>query len=250
MAKKQAGVSFLTKDLVKMARVISKYVRFLDPAIVAAIVEDNRENSHDWRFRLSVRGVDPSLYLWEGSACCFPGVRRYLNEEKGAWQNGPKVFKDALALDHDEYPRSVWSALMPRRAAEFEGQRYGIFHPLNHKAINVQVDASLEVNTYLKGRGLYGLFTSAANIAYAPNVLIGLMNTEHWLRTLFVERQTALYASVGAILPPRVSVRRDKGEWNLKAFEWAPYESADSAHIAAFLAERRARIDALLKREP
>ncbi|MDR2419331.1 MAG: hypothetical protein LBD79_09815 [Treponema sp.] len=57
---------------------------------------------------------------------------------------------------------------MPRCAAEFEGQRYGIFHPLNHKVVNVQVEASLE------GCGLYGLFTSAANIAYALNILMAL----------------------------------------------------------------------------
>jgi hypothetical protein len=248
--------SFQPKDMVKMARVITKYVHFLDPAIVAAIVEDNRENSRDWRLRLSAQGIDPRLYLWDGSSCCFPGVRRYLDTEqgvwrRGTWQRGRKEFRDALALDCDEYPRWVWSALMPERAAALERQRYTIFHPLNHKVINAQVEASLEENKYLDGRGLYGLFTSAANIAYAPSVLIALMNTDHWLRTLFVERQVQLYAAVGAILPPRVSVRRGAGEWNLKAFDWPPCEGVvDSARVQAFLAARRAKLEALLACAP
>ncbi|MDR1326645.1 MAG: hypothetical protein LBK00_11485 [Treponema sp.] len=247
----ETDCAFQTKDLVKIARVITKYVHFLDPAIVAAIAEDNRENSRDWRLRLSALGVDPRLYLWEDSACCFPGVRRCLDAEKGVWRRGRRVFRDALAVDYDEYPRWVWSALIPERAAEFEGQRYAIFHPLNHKVINAQVEASLEENRYLDGRGLYGLFTSAANIAYAPAALIALMNTEHWLRTLFVERQAELYAPVSTMLPPRVRVRRSPGEWNLKAFDWAPCEGvADSACVRAFLEARRVKLDALLAHNP
>jgi hypothetical protein len=155
------------------------------------------------------------------------------------------MYRDALALDFNEYPRWIWSALVPELTAELEAQHYAIFYPLNHKVINAQVQASLEVNTYLQGRGLYGIFTSAANIAYAPNVLITLMNTNHWLRTLFLERQAELYGSVSAILPPQVSVRRGVGEWNLKAFEWAPCEG-DSAQVQAFLAARRAKVEALL----
>jgi hypothetical protein len=249
MDKKQAEAGFLfqDKDLLRIARILTKYVRFLDPAIVAAIVEDNRLSARDWRLRLSARGVDPRLYLWEGAACCFPGVRRYVDAEKGAWKSGRKVFRDALALDFNEYPRWVWSALMPERSAALEAEGYGIFHPLNHKVINAQVQSSLEVNKYLHGRGLYGLFTSAVNMTYAPNVLISLMNTNHWLRTRFLERQAELYGPVSAILPPQVSVRRGVGEWNLKAFEWAPCEgAADSARVRAFLAARRARVNALL----
>jgi hypothetical protein len=75
------------------------------------------------------------------------------------------------------------------------------------------------------------------------------MNTNHWLRTLILDRQAELYGSVSEILPPQVSVRRGAGEWNLKAFEWAPCEgagAADSARLPALLAARSARINALL----
>jgi hypothetical protein len=261
MDKKQAAVCspFQDKDLMKMARVVTKYTRFLDPAIVAAVSDDNRRYADDWSARLSAQGVDPRLYLWGGSACCIPGVRRYVDAEKGAWKRGRTVFKDALALDSNEYPRWIWATLLPERAAELEAQDYIIFHPLNHRVINAQVQASLEVNTYLQGRGLYGLFTSAANLVYAPNVLIALMNSNHWLRTLLLERQAELYGAVSAILPPQVRVRRSEGEWNLRAFEWAPCEGAGGAgdasgvasvRMQSFLAARRVKVDELLACTP
>jgi hypothetical protein len=248
MDKKQAAVCcpFQDKDLMKLARVVTKYVRFLDPAIVAAVSDDNRRCADAWGARLLAQGIDPRLYLWDGSACCIPGVRRYVDAEKGAWRRGHTVLKDALALDSNEYPRWIWATLLPERAAELEAQDYTIFHPLNHRVINAQVQASLEVNTYLQGRGLYGLFTSAANIVYMPNVFITLMNTNHWLRTLLFERQMELYGVVSALLPPQVDVHRGAGEWNLRAFEWAPCEGAEAAWLPSFLAARSAIVDELL----
>jgi hypothetical protein len=234
----------------RLARVVTKYVRFLDPAIVAAVSADNRRCVGDWSARLLAQGIDPRLYLWDGSACCIPGVRRYVDAEKGAWKRRDKAFKDALALDSDEYPRWIWSTLLPDRAAELEAQDYIIFHPLNHRVINAQVHASLEVNVYLQGRGIYGLFTSAANMVYMPNVFITLMNTNHWLRTLLLERQAELYGLASALLPPQVNVRRGVGEWNLRAFEWAPCESVSAAWLPSFLAARGVLVDELLACNP
>jgi hypothetical protein len=42
------------------------------------------------------------------------------------------------------------------------------------------------------------------------------MNTNHWLRILFLEWQVELYASAGAILPPYMNIRRGAGEWKSK----------------------------------
>jgi hypothetical protein len=56
--------------------------------------------------------------------------------------------------------------------------------------------------------------------------------------TLAAERQAQFYAAVSA--------RHGAGEWNLKAFEWAPCEGvADSARVRAFLAARCAKREAL-----
>jgi hypothetical protein len=246
MDTKQAYSPILDKDIVKMARVITKYVRFLSPRIVAAVAADNRQHAEAWRERLKARGVDPRLYLWDGSSCCFPGVRRHADQEKAAWKAGARPFRDALALDFNEYPQRIWTELAP----EVDAQGYTLYHPLNHLVINAQIWASLEENDYLQGKGIYGLFTSAANIVFMPMVFIPLVNTNYWLRTLLVDRATELYGEVSSLLPPLVNLRRAEGEWNLRAFEWAPCEGEApdaSARLSAFLSARRATVDGLLE---
>jgi hypothetical protein len=64
------------EDLVQLARLTTPHIRFLHPDIVRFIVADNELHRERWGDRLTEHGVDPSLYLWEGSPCAFPGVRR------------------------------------------------------------------------------------------------------------------------------------------------------------------------------
>ena len=61
------------EDLLTLARVMAPLVRFLDPGIVGAVVEDNRRLGAEWSPRLEALGIDPAIYLWEGSPCSFPG---------------------------------------------------------------------------------------------------------------------------------------------------------------------------------
>ena len=65
------------EDFLQLARAMAPFVRFLDPGIVGAVVEDNRRFGGQWCAFLEVLGIDPGIYLWEGSPCAFPGVRRY-----------------------------------------------------------------------------------------------------------------------------------------------------------------------------
>ena len=94
-----------------LAKSTIPFVKFLAPAVVARIVEDN-ERIKDILLRgFQDKGVDGSLYIWDKSSCCFPGVRRhsghneiemvhhgqgFLNGEKGGVVNA----LNALALDN------------------------------------------------------------------------------------------------------------------------------------------------------
>ena len=72
------------EDLLKLAQAMAPFVRFLNPGIVYAVVEDNRRMAADWSVRLEAFGIDPTIYLWEGSPCAFPGVRRYAGSTETA----------------------------------------------------------------------------------------------------------------------------------------------------------------------
>ena len=70
------------KDLLDLARAMAPFMRFLDPDVVGAVVEDNRRVRAEWSSRLEALGIDPAIYLWESSPCAFPGVRRYAGTER------------------------------------------------------------------------------------------------------------------------------------------------------------------------
>ena len=62
-----------SEDLLELARTMAPFERFLDLAIVDAVVEDNRRFGSEWSASLEALGIDPATYLWEGSPCAFPG---------------------------------------------------------------------------------------------------------------------------------------------------------------------------------
>ena len=65
-----------------LAQVLAPLVRFLQPEIIAAIVEDTRRHAKGWSARLLERGIDPAIYIWDGSPCAFPGVRRHAGSKE------------------------------------------------------------------------------------------------------------------------------------------------------------------------
>ena len=89
------------KDILELARAIAPFVRFLDPDIVNEVVEDNRRMEVDWSVRLEAFGIDPAIYLWEGSPCAFPGVRRYAGSTENAVLRKRAAERKALRLYGD-----------------------------------------------------------------------------------------------------------------------------------------------------
>ncbi|MDR2535145.1 MAG: hypothetical protein LBD29_03825, partial [Treponema sp.] len=235
-----------------MAQVITKYVRFIDPHIVHAVVQDNRRHQERWSALLRDRGIDPQLYLWEGSSCCFPGVRRYRGDlEKAAYtsrQNtGEGAFPDALVLDFNEYPKKLCTSILGDSLSAVL-HSYSLIHVLGHTAITNLMWIEAPENQYILDKGVYGLFTSPANTIYAPNSLLNTISLNPKLKSLLVERQLRLYRKVCTILPEGMKLysdRRDRGEaWHIDRFEWAPCFGADFS-AKAFLAYRQETMNAL-----
>jgi hypothetical protein len=53
-------------DLFAPARLTTPYVRFLSPEAVRLVVDDNERHRAIWTEMLSVRGIDPALYVGSG----------------------------------------------------------------------------------------------------------------------------------------------------------------------------------------
>ena len=99
------------EDLLDLARATAPFVRFLAPDIVGAVAEDNRLMGPEWSSRLRALDINPDIYLWEGTPCAFPGIRRYAGSEEQAVlrkRAAPRAAPpQCLDLDDNDYPKHL-----------------------------------------------------------------------------------------------------------------------------------------------
>ena len=240
--------------LLDLARVLAPLSRFLEPEIVGAVAEDNRRCRAEWSPRLDALGIDPSIYLWEDSACAFPGVRRYAGSKEIAefrQQSKPDAApSQCLALDDNDYPKHLWAFVFTGRPFRKQGpDGYHLAHPFDHKAHGNRWQDELDlVEGPSEPPPLFGLFTSAANAAYLPSAFVRPTDFSFRLRTLIQKRALELYGDVCRVVPPPLTVKpcKDQG-WTLDSFRWsAPV--GDMTHVPAFLEFRRERINELIEK--
>ena len=132
------------EDLLDLARAMAPFVRFLDPAIVGAVVEDNRRFGGEWSISLEALGIDPAIYLWEASPCAFPGVWRYAGSTEIAVFRKRAESSEAppqcLSLDDNDYPKHLWSFVFTGKPFRKRGpDGYQLAHLFDHKGVRKPV---------------------------------------------------------------------------------------------------------------
>lgn len=242
--------------LLKLVQVLAPLVRFLDPAIIGAITEDNRRHRDEWSARLDELGVHPAIYLWDDSPCAFPGVRRYAGSTEIAGFR-KRLSLDVppaqcLALDDNDYPKHLWAFVCTGRPFRKKGpDGYQLAHLLDHKTHGNRWQEELDGSTDAVERTpLFGLFTSAANTAYLPAALLRPTDFSYRLRTLLQRRALALYGNVCRMVPPYLAIKAcDNPLWRVERFDWSE-PAGDMAHLPDFLAFRRKCMNELIKNPP
>jgi hypothetical protein len=229
---------FSDANLLDMAHIVTRYIHFLNPAVVAAVVQDNQAHAPTWKRALERLGVKPNLYLWEGSPCCYPGVRRFEGAaEKEAYtkklQN--RRFPNALELDFNDYPKLIWEHVMGEIP-----MRFSLMHLFSFR----DTRPSSGHNAYFPVKGIHGLFTSATNMAYVPNALVTMISINEPLRALLAQRQQQLYGDICALVPATVQMPRLKEDWDYDSFDWAPCSGVPDMH--PFLRYRNLKMEELL----
>lgn len=207
-----------------LARIITKYIRFLKPEIVEAIAEDNARRSSEWREMLLQCGVEPSEYLWQGSPCAFPGVRRHRGtNEINAFRDKSVRVEGALALDDNSYPKQIWSFVFHSTPFSMQGPKgYQLAHLIDHKDTGTRLSAELVNTREERISAIPGLFTSAANATYVPVDFLKPTDFEGSLRNLLQRKAMSLYSQACEPLPSGIKVAESYDEgWELSDFEWA-----------------------------
>ena len=239
------------EDLLELAQAMTPFVRFLDPGIVYAVAENNRRMGTDWSSRLEALGIDPAIYLWEGSPCAFPGVRRYAGSTEIALfrqrTTADEVPPQCLALDDNDYPKHLWAFAFTGKPFRKRGpDGYQLAHLFDHKEHGNRWRKELDILPGAKEpEPPYGLFTSAANAAYVPGAFLRPTDFSPRLRSLIQRRALQLYGNICRIVPPSLAVKSCKdGNWSLDNFQWSnPVGGMDS--VPDFLEFRRERMGEL-----
>jgi hypothetical protein len=201
---------------------------------------------------LADRGIEPSLYLWEGSACAFPGVRRYAGSTEIAQHRRRMEVTaepaNALKLDDNSYPKAIWSFVFRGEGFKNEGPSgYSLAHLADHKKYKNR--GQEEFDAHAQGASLetfFGLFTSVANTVCMPSGLIRPTDFSFSLRNLIQRKAAEIYGSFCKLLPPHLSIRAaESDEWSLDAFQWGE-RVGTLAHVPAFLKHRNEEMEKLL----
>lgn len=223
-------------DIRVLLELTAKHMRFLSPRIVGVIAEDNVEHMAEWRQRLDSCGVDPDAYLWSGSPCAFPGVRRHSGRAE-IRDFGNRDFSNltgALVTDDNSYPKQVWAFVFTgKKFGNLGPSGYRLAHLFDHKGGTRFAE---EVDCSGNGVGAVpGLYTSAANSAYICEELIDPTDFNVLVRRVIQQRARALYGDVCEILPPGCWLHFGADDEALaEGIEWAePVGDPDAVH--AFL---------------
>jgi hypothetical protein len=238
------------EQLFRLARITTPYIRFLHPDIVRTVVEDNERHRDKWCERLQGRGIDPALYLWEGSACAFPGVRRHTGSTEIAQYRGrlrtDDGLHDALALDDNKYPKQIWSFVL--RARQFQNHGpvgYSLAHLIDHKKYKNRHEEEL-INSGTNGWPMpLGLYTSITNAVYIPESLARPTDFSSAIRNIIQRKAASLCSGFCRLLPPHLSLRTDApGMLPFDSFNW--HESVGTLdNIQSFLKFREREMEKL-----
>ena len=187
------------EDVLELGRRAAWLVRFLDPGIISAVVEDNRRMAAAWSGRLKACGIDSAIYLWEGSSCAFPGVRRHAGSREirvfRKRANAEAAPPNCLTLDDNDCPKHLWAFVFTGKPFRKHGpQGYQLAHLFDHKEHGNRWGVELDrLQGGWKWPAPYGLYTSAANSVYVPGAFLRPTDFSARLRNLIQRRALQLY---------------------------------------------------------
>lgn len=194
-----------------IAITLAQVCHFVHPHIVKRIRELNEKDTNRLT-EIIPHEVDRVTYLYSGSACVFPGVRRYVGRMNPR-EKRKYVQSQAAIIDDNEFPRHLWAFLaggtaysgpswIATRLNDFE-----LAHVFAHKADERRVEQ--DVFRFVDATIIpNGLFTCASNVVLVPKGLAKPTDHLDSVKKAFFKRHVDLYGE--AMLPGLAGLKDDK----------------------------------------
>lgn len=180
----------------EIAIALGKVCHHIHPQIVNRIIEENENFRNE--FQQVSGNLDLSIFLYNGSDCIFPGVRRCINKEKvGKWKNNIKS-EDCMILNDNTFPRHIWAFLTMNKP--YEGNmwktsgldKFELAHIFGHKVDEKSLEKKV-FKSYDETKLPYAYFTSASNVVLIPNGLMKPTDKFESIKIAFYQRHIELY---------------------------------------------------------
>ena len=164
--------------------------------IVKYVIEKNEKEKAC--FKEIFKGkIEVKDYLFEGSDCVFPGVKRNIGgKEKKEKYNS----KEKAILDINSFPRHIWSFLVNGKCAsgpnwkETGLNEFELAHIFAHKESETTDEEKYFKK--IKNIQLYSQFTSAANVILLPKGTVRPTDNSTKMKLIFYKRHIELYEDI------------------------------------------------------
>lgn len=241
------------EECYQLAKIITKYVKFLNPEIISRIVSENEKLSSSFYSKMKSNGINPELYIWDKNSCCFPGVRRHAgSSEIAAHRKRMEMssIEDAIALDDNDYPKQIWSFIFrDSQFSKYGPSGYSLAHLIDHKKEKNRMDDEfIFTDNHVFEKPFYGLYTCASNSVYVPNNLMKPTDFNGSIRNLLIRKAESLYGSFCKLVPSYVKVKEPiDSKWNIENFEWSePVGTIDN--LNDFFSFRNKKLDEIFNK--
>jgi hypothetical protein len=166
----------------------------IHPQIVELIKARNIEE-YDYFSKLFGDRIDISNYLFNGSACVFPGVRRYI-----AGQGNRRSYNQTYRaiIDDNVFPRYIWSFLLSGKGYSGPNWRdtglneFELAHIFTHKKSEIELESEF-FNSMQPDLYPHSNFTCACNVVLLPKGTVRPTDNSRAIKSIFYMRYIELY---------------------------------------------------------
>lgn len=178
----------------EICSILARLAYFIDPIIVSKIQGRNRDDRDHFE-NIFNDLIDVDHYLFEDSACVFPGIRRSISA-KGKKRKYNPEYKSII--DDNVFPRHIWAFLLEGKAysgpmwkntilSEFE-----LAHIFTHKESELHKEHQF-FDSFDYDVRPYSEFTCACNVVLLPKGTVRPTDNSISIKGAFFQRYVDLY---------------------------------------------------------
>lgn len=197
-----------------LALALARVAHHVHPAVVAKIQRLNVEHGDELRAMLPPQ-IRVDDYLYPGSACVFPGVRRWKGtfDQKQKRERNKYSPENGAIIDQNIFPRHLWTFLTRGCAYSASDWKKGsldqfeLAHIFSHKPGYRHLEGEV-FQRFDPSVQPWGLFTCASNTVLLPKGSAKPTDGLPRLRIVFFKRAIDLYGE--GVLPGASGFRDDR----------------------------------------